>query len=117
MIPPPGGGGGGSPASPLFRPEALAAHTELSWGRPIGLIPLSWTIVSVFLAVLVAAVAVFLATATYSRKETVRGILKPVGGETRVLATQGGVLRALYVSEGALVERGTPLAKISARRR
>ena len=107
------GGGGSSPSSPLFRPEALAAHTELRWGRPIGLIPLSWKIVSVFLAVLVAAAVVFLSTATYARKETVRGILKPVGGETRVLATQGGVLRALYVAEGALVERGTPLAKIS----
>ena len=56
---------------------------------------------------------VFLTTATYARKETVRGILKPVGGEARVLATQGGVLRALYVAEGALVERGTPLAKIT----
>ena len=114
--PPPrdfGGGGEPSPASPLFRPEALAAHTELRWGRPIGLIPLSWKIVSVFLALLVAAAVVFLSTATYARKETVRGILKPVGGETRVLATQGGVLRALYVAEGALVERGTPLAKIS----
>ena len=55
----------------------------------------------------------FLTTATYARKETVRGILKPVGGEARVLATQGGVLRALYVAEGALVERGTPLAKIT----
>jgi membrane fusion protein len=116
--PPPrdfGGGGGGepSPSSPLFRPEALAAHTELRWGRPIGLIPLSWKIVSVFLAVLIVAVGVFLTTATYARKETVRGILKPVGGEARVLATQGGVLRALYVAEGALVERGTPLAKIT----
>jgi membrane fusion protein len=63
--------------------------------------------------VLLAAIVAFLTTATYSRKETVRGILKPVGGETRVLATQGGVLRALYVAEGALVERGTPLAKIT----
>ena len=107
------GGGEPSPASPLFRPEALAAHTELRWGRPIGLIPLSWKIVSVFLAVLIVAVGVFLTTATYARKETVRGILKPVGGEARVLATQGGVLRALYVAEGALVERGTPLAKIT----
>ena len=114
--PPPrdfGGGGEPSPSSPLFRPEALAAHTELRWGRPIGLIPLSWKIVSVFLAVLIVAVGVFLTTATYARKETVRGILKPVGGEARVLATQGGVLRALYVAEGALVERGTPLAKIT----
>jgi membrane fusion protein len=114
--PPPrdfGGGGEPSPASPLFRPEALAAHTELRWGRPIGLIPLSWKIVSVFLAVLIVAVGMFLTTATYARKETVRGILKPVGGEARVLATQGGVLRALYVAEGALVERGTPLAKIT----
>jgi hypothetical protein len=34
-------------------------------------------------------------------------------GETRVMAPQGGVLRALYVAEGALVERGTPLAKVS----
>jgi membrane fusion protein len=55
----------------------------------------------------------FLTTATYSRKETVRGILKPIGGETRVMAPQGGVLRALYVAEGALVERGTPPAKVS----
>ncbi len=104
--PPPrdfGGGGEPSPASPLFRPEALAAHTELRWGRPIGLIPLSWTIISIFLAELMAAIVAFLTTATDSRKETVRGILKPVGGETRGRATQGGVMRALYVAEGALV--------------
>jgi membrane fusion protein len=58
--------------------------------------------------VLVAAVVMFLTTATYSRKETVRGILKPVGGETRVMAPQGGVLRALYVAEGVPGMPGTP---------
>jgi hypothetical protein len=70
--PPPrdfGGGGEPSPASPLFRPEALAAHTELRWGRPIGLIPLSWKIISIFLAVLIVAVGVFLTTATYAKRK------------------------------------------------
>lgn len=100
-------------SSPLFRPEALAAHNPLRWGRPIALMPISWAVVSALLAALVAATVVFLTTATYARKETVRGILKPVGGETRVLATQGGALRELYVAEGAHVARGAPLARIS----
>lgn len=103
-----------SPASgPLFRPEALAAQHELRWGRPIGLMPLPWRAITLFLAVLVTAIAVFLVSAQYSRKESARGVLRPVGGEARVIASQGGVVRELYVAEGARVERGTPLARIS----
>ena len=106
-------GGGGAKPAVLFRAEAVAAHHELRWGKPIGLMPVSWSLISFFLLAMVTAAVVFLVTASYARKETARGILKPVGGEVRVLAAQGGTLRELNVTEGDVVAEGTPLARIS----
>jgi membrane fusion protein len=70
----------------------------------------------VFLATLICATAFFLATATYSRKETVRGVLRPVGGEVRITASGRGIVRQLFVSEGTVVATGAPLAVISTAR-
>ena len=69
------------------------------------------------LAALACAVT-FLVTATYARKETVRGILRPTSGEVRVFPTQrGGTVRTVAVREGELVEKGALLATLSTARR
>lgn len=102
--------------SPLFRAEALAAQNELRWGRPVAIMPVSWTVLLVFLVVIVAAAAAFLSVAELSRKETVRGLLRAAGGEARVVAQQGGVLRDLRVGEGATVTRGQVLGVVSTAR-
>jgi membrane fusion protein len=101
---------------PLYRAEAIAARRILSLGSPIGLVPVSWTVLTLLLATLMGAAGIFLATATYARKETARGIVRPFGGDTRITAQHGGIVRKLLVTEGTPVARGAPLAIISTER-
>lgn len=97
----------------LFRPEALSAAGGQPLGNPFGKAPLSWSLIALFLAGVVAAAILFLATAQYSRKETALGVLRAEGGETRIIAQSGGSIRKLYVKEGDAVEKGQPLALIA----
>jgi len=106
-------GDGADRSSPLFRPKALKRHTETQFGSPVALMPVSWTVLGLFLAVMVLAAAVFLSTASYARKESARGILRPVAGEARLMAPRGGTLRSLTVGEGALVAQGQTLGFVA----
>lgn len=67
----------------LFRAEALEAQSAKSGGEPAGLMPQSWTAMTALLLAIVGAAAVFPTTASYARKETARGILRPTDGEVR----------------------------------
>lgn len=96
----------------LFREEARAAQDEI-FGGPSGFALRSWSIISAFLAIALAALVAFLVTQTYARKETVRGVLRAEGGEVRVLASRGGMLRTLYRAEGDRVIEGDILAVVS----
>jgi membrane fusion protein len=75
--------------------------------------PVSWTVLGLFLAVMVLAAAVFLSTASYARKESARGILRPVAGDARLMAPRGGTLQSLTVREGALVAQGQTLGFVA----
>ncbi len=97
----------------LFRPEALARQNQTQYGSPVALLPPGWSVLALFVALLVAAALIFVSSASYARKETARGILRPVTGEARVMATRGGTLRALLVSEGSLVTQGQTLGFVS----
>lgn len=101
---------------PLFRSESIAAKDEYSWGEPVASLPIGWSLIGLFLCLLVAVTAIFLLTSSFSRKETVRGVLKPIGGEVRINAPQGGVIKEIYVVEGGHVERGQVLALVSTSR-
>jgi membrane fusion protein len=68
------------------------------------------------LAAMMGLAALFLASATYARKETARGIIRAIGGDTRVTAPHGGIVRKLLVVDGDRVEHGAPLAIISTER-
>lgn len=105
--------GAGAPRLALFRREALAAAGAQPYGDPFGRAPVGWTVVALFLILVTAAAAGFLVTAQYARKETTFGLLRADGGETRVVAQNGGVVRALYVKDGNVVEKGQRLALIS----
>lgn len=104
------------PAQDLFRAEALNARADLRLGRPIGLLPISWGAIGLFLLALLTAVAVLLVTGTYTRKETGRGILRPASGESRILAPEAGIVTYIGVSEGDIVPAGHVLAVISTER-
>jgi membrane fusion protein len=63
-----------------------------------------------FFVTFATAVIVFLATATFPRKEAAVGVLRYSLGEIRVTASRGGILTALHVQDGQTVEVGDLLA-------
>ena len=96
----------------LFRLDALE-RPQSTLGRVAPLTPPSWRWMTIGLVAVIATAIVFLLAASFARKETVAGRLRPVAGEFRVIAGRGGTVQALFVKEGALVRRGEPLLVLS----
>jgi len=86
---------------------------ESGYGDPVAQMPITWTFLTAVLLTGVAAVGILLAFSSYSRKETVRGILRPTSGEVQMFGTAHGVIRKLSVSEGDVVRTGQPLLTVS----
>ena len=97
----------------FFRPEALEGNSTDRWGRPVGLLPMAWSRITLLLLLFVAAIIIFLSTVNFSRKETVRGRLRPTEAEARVFVSQPGVLKSLDVTIGEPIEKGTPIGLVS----
>ncbi|PQJ50054.1 toxin secretion protein, partial [Psychrosphaera saromensis] len=74
--------------------------------------PLSIKLTVGTLVAITATIVLFIFTAEYSRKETVRGFLIPIKGVVKSVATQGGVVDKLWVKEGDKVIKGQPLVSI-----
>lgn len=93
----------------LFRPEALA-HRAFAHLGPTRLPqqPL-FNALTVAGLVLVLAALLFLCLAGHVRKVTVPGLIGSPTGSVQVLATAGGVVEAVRVSEGARVAGGAVL--------
>lgn len=101
-------------ASPLFRPEALAARQNQWMGT---VLLQSGPIYSVFAWLALAAVAALVALLTFgsfTRKTPATGWLAPPQGLSRIVAPQPGVVSAIAVKEGVFVRKGAPLLTISA---
>jgi membrane fusion protein len=99
---------------PLFRADAVAER-RTQWLGPVLLAPrLSHRLCAVFGGVTAALVLAFLVFAGYTRKAHVNGWLVPREGLVQVFAPRAGVLTDLYVTEGTVVRRGTPLLALSA---
>ena len=97
----------------LYRKEALAALGEARYGRPVALIPRLLGATTLLLVLIPVAVAIFIATATYSRKESVVGWLQPDKGLTRLSAGQYGLVESVAVEEGSQVKQGDTILVLS----
>lgn len=96
----------------LFRKEAVSQQSERITGAIILAQPISIKLTVCSLVVIAAAIIIFIFTAEYSRKETVRGFLVPNKGVVKSVATQGGVVDKLWVKEGDKVIKGQTLVSI-----
>ncbi len=98
--------------SDLFRKEAVTHATRRLNGEVVLATPVSFRIIAFLAVVVVVGAVLFVATASYARKETVVGWLTPDAGMIRLSARQGGVVETVHVREGDAVVVGQPVATL-----
>ncbi|NRB11453.1 MAG: HlyD family efflux transporter periplasmic adaptor subunit [Rickettsiaceae bacterium] len=96
----------------LFRQKVIEKRQErlsgvISLAQPPVLISLT-----LLLLFIVIASLVFLALGSYTRKESVSGVLQPNTGIIRLRAPQEGMITELLVQEGQAIKKGQPLLRI-----
>lgn len=77
------------------------------------MLPPSWHLIGTVLFLSVLAALFFLASASYSRVVTVRGVVVPTVGMPQITASRAGVVRQLLVGDGSRVAAGTELIEIA----
>ena len=100
------------PVGPLFRPEVIEARKERLQGEIVLTQPVRTQVLVLLLFTLVAAAGVWLASGTFTRTETVRGILVTERPSAKIVALRPGQVTGLLVAEGDLVRAGQRLAII-----
>ena len=102
----------------LFRQEVLDEQRASSsqFGTPTGVLPPAWSRITLLLAIFIAALIMFLMNVDFSRKETVRGKLRAEGAEAKIYALETGVIKHVFVEDGAIVQEGDPIAEIVSER-
>jgi len=98
--------------SGLFRGEALDHSSRRLEGEVVLAAPLRQNTLAWLLVVAVVAMATFASTATFVRKERVSGWIAPDRGLVRLTARDGGIVEALFISEGEAVDAGQPIARM-----
>lgn len=98
--------------SDLFRKEVMDHATQRLQGEVVLAMPLATRLLGLLAIGVVLAVAVFVSTATYARKEMVSGWLTPERGVVRAAALTGGQLETLLVAEGDIVRAGDTIARL-----
>jgi membrane fusion protein len=96
----------------MFRPEAIAYQRDPLRANEAFPIPPTPATLTWLLAALLGTGIAFLACGDYARKETVSGFLAPTAGVSKVFPPRGGLIIAVDVSEGQVVEAGTPLLTV-----
>lgn len=92
--------------SPLFRPEAMAEQQD-RWLGTVMLTPrLSYSVMTLVAALIVAGVIALIAFGEYTRKVRLSGWLSPQQGLLQITAPQKGVLAQVAVREGQEVGQG-----------
>lgn len=99
-------------SKPLFRREAVAEHRGRVEGDVLLVTSPTTRLLTLSLLVCIACAVVFLASNTFTRKEKVSGWLTPDKGIVRVVASSGGTVTELHVSEQDIVAAGDPIATL-----
>jgi len=102
-----------STVTELFRRQAVDYQRQKFHGA-IVLTRSPWgTALALFSCGIVLALLAFAATQGFARKESVAGVLTPVGGVLRLVAPQAGVVLAASVPQGATVSAGEAVMRLS----
>jgi membrane fusion protein len=100
----------------LFRSEAVAHKSQRFHGAVILTRTWSFPALTLFFAVLIAAIIAFACLFGFTRKETVTGMVVPNHGLIRLVAPQSGLVNRIEVSEGQEVRAGDLLFVLDSER-
>lgn len=87
----------------LFRQEAIEHQRHRLHGDVLLLPKFSHTLITGVLLLWIVAIAVWLATSVYARKETAFGWLEPPTGVIRIYPEDSGIIESILVNEGDYV--------------
>ncbi|HEX8511620.1 MAG TPA: HlyD family efflux transporter periplasmic adaptor subunit [Allosphingosinicella sp.] len=107
-------GAGVNQTRALFRSEAVRFNAERLYGEVSLAVPPSWQLVGYVLLTALAAACAFLFLASYSRSETVSGVIALDTGVATVAPSRSGIVASIQVREGQRVEKGALLMRIRA---
>lgn len=96
----------------LLREEAVDAQSRRLHGEIILQQSVPLRIVTAAIAIIVIAMALWVATGRYARVEVAHGMLVPSGGYAKIYALHAGVVTGLMVRDGEEVTAGQKLATI-----
>lgn len=97
----------------LFRQSAIKHQAARLDGAVVIAQPVSTSVLTGTLVVVVIALVLFLVFSSFDRKETVSGYLKPDRGLAKITAPRAGVVSEIYIEDGQSVQAGQKLLKIS----
>lgn len=97
----------------LFRQQAIDALARRPFGEPISVMPRPWLWLTLFVVVAAATAAWFLATAEYSRKESVRGWLVASKGVARITHGRAAIVDSIVAAPGTRLKVGDPVIYLS----
>ncbi|MDR6537210.1 HlyD family efflux transporter periplasmic adaptor subunit [Variovorax soli] len=100
----------------LFRREVFVAREKAWLGEIVLSRPLSFTVLSIGLAVLAASLLLYMVFGQYTRKIRASGYVVPNVGVIKVTASQAGIVTRLSVVDGQHVALGETLAVLNSER-
>jgi membrane fusion protein len=96
----------------LFRDEVVQAQQGRFSGEIFLARPLSHRVITIFIAVLIVGIILFLTIGNYTRKAQAFGIIVPRAGEVRLVAPESGIVHHRPVREGQIVAEGDLLYEV-----
>lgn len=97
----------------LFRAEAIAHRERRLAGDVILAAPATGAMIGWILLGLVTLLAIIAMSASYAKRETVRGVVAPEGGLVRIVAPMDGYVRLVNAEEMETVASGETLAVVA----
>ncbi|NRD74909.1 HlyD family efflux transporter periplasmic adaptor subunit [Shewanella sp. VB17] len=95
----------------IFRTEVIEAMSSRH-GEVILIRPISFSLISIFIVIILLVITLFLFFGEYTQATPVKGVLKSRTGDTEIMAYQPGIVEEIYLNEGDFVSQGTSLYKI-----
>ncbi|MCG9694631.1 HlyD family efflux transporter periplasmic adaptor subunit [Vibrio sp. Isolate22] len=103
-------------AKHLYRPEFFEAQKQTNEGAILLNNSFNQNIYLLLSMLVFITVVAFITMGEYTRRETLVGLVSPLGGMVKVQANDSGYVEKLFVKEGDRVESLTPLYEIKTER-